>query len=107
MPEPLIQINNLVKTYETPAGPLGVLQGIDLEVDRGDFIALVGPSGGGKSTFLNMITGVDRPTSGMVVVDGVDVSTTSERKLTRWRARNIGIVFQFFQLMPTLTVLET
>ena len=106
MPEPLIQINNLVKTYETPAGPLGVLQGIDLEVDRGDFIALVGPSGGGKSTFLNMITGVDRPTSGMVVVDSVDVSTTSERKLTRWRARNIGIVFQFFQLMPTLTVLE-
>ena len=97
---------DLVKTYETPAGPLGVLQGIDLEVDRGDFIALVGPSGGGKSTFLNMITGVDRPTSGIVVVDGVDVSTTSERKLTRWRARNIGIVFQFFQLMPTLTVLE-
>ena len=106
MPEPLIRISNLVKTYETPAGPLSVLKGIDLEVGRGDFIALVGPSGGGKTTFLNMITGVDRPTSGMVVVDGVDVSTTSERKLTRWRARNIGIVFQFFQLMPTLTVLE-
>lgn len=82
------------------------MQGIDLEIDRGDFIALVGPSGGGKTTFLNMITGVDRPTSGMVVVDGVDVSTTSERRLTRWRARNIGIVFQFFQLLPTLTVLE-
>ena len=106
MPEPLIQIRDLVKTYETPAGPLSVLQGIDLEVGRGDFIALVGPSGGGKTTFLNMITGVDRPTSGMVIVDGVGVSTTSERKLTRWRARNIGIVFQFFQLMPTLTVLE-
>ena len=83
MPEPLIQISNLVKSYETPAGPLSVLQGIDLEVGRGDFIALVGPSGGGKTTFLNMITGVDRPTSGMVFVDGVDVSTTSERKLTR------------------------
>ena len=106
MPEPLIQISNLVKTYETSAGPLSVLQRIDLEIARGDFIALVGPSGGGKSTFLNMITGVDRPTSGMVVVDGVDVSTTSERKLTRWRARNIGIVFQFFQLLPTLTVME-
>ena len=106
MPEALIQTHNLVKTYETPAGPLGVLQGIDLEVGRGDFVALVGPSDGGKTTFLNMITGVDRPTSGMVVVDGVDVSTTSERKLTRWRARNIGIVFQFFQLLPTLTVLE-
>ena len=106
MPEPFIQISQLIKTYETPAGPLGVLQGIDLEVERGNFIALVGPSGGGKTTFLNMITGVDRPTSGMVVVDGVDVSTTSERKLTRWRARTIGIVFQFFQLLPTLTVLE-
>ena len=94
MPEPLIQINNLVKTYETPAGPLSVLQGIDLEVARGEFIALVGPSGGGKSTFLNMITGVDRPTSGMVVVDGVDVSTTSERKLTRWRARNCRVSAQ-------------
>ena len=94
MPEPLVHINDLVKTYQTPAGPLGVLQGIDMEIGRGEFIALVGPSGGGKSTFLNMLTGIDRPTSGMVVVDGVDVSTTSERKLTRWRARNIGIVFQ-------------
>jgi putative ABC transport system ATP-binding protein len=106
MPEPLIQISNLVKTYETPAGPLGVLHGIDLEIGRGDFVALVGPSGGGKTTFLNMITGVDRPTSGTVVVGGIDVANTSERKLTRWRARNIGIVFQFFQLLPTLTVLE-
>jgi putative ABC transport system ATP-binding protein len=106
MAEPLVRINDLVKTYETPAGPLGVLQGIDLEIGRGDFIALVGPSGGGKSTFLNMLTGIDRPTSGSVIVDGMDVSTTSERKLTRWRARHIGIVFQFFQLLPTLTVLE-
>ena len=106
MPEPFIQISQLIKTYETPAGPLNVLRGIDLELEKGNFVALVGPSGGGKTTFLNMITGVDRPTSGMVVVDGVDVSTTSERKLTRWRARTIGIVFQFFQLLPTLTVLE-
>ena len=106
MPEPLIQISNLVKTYETPAGPVGVLHGIHLEIERGDFVALVGPSGGGKTTFLNMITGVDRPTSGTVLVDGVNVSNTSERRLTRWRARNIGIVFQFFQLLPTLTVLE-
>ena len=106
MPEPLIQIGNLVKTYETPAGPLSVLHGIDLEIGRGDFVALVGASGGGKTTFLNMITGVDRPTSGSVLVDGVDVANTAERKLTRWRARNIGIIFQFFQLLPTLTVLE-
>jgi putative ABC transport system ATP-binding protein len=106
MPEPFVQVHNLVKTYTTPAGPLNVLRGVDLELQKGDFVALVGPSGGGKTTFLNMLTGVDRPTAGMVCVDGVDVSNTDERKLTRWRGRNIGIVFQFFQLMPTLTVLE-
>jgi putative ABC transport system ATP-binding protein len=107
MPEPFfIQTSNLVKTYETPAGPLNVLRGIDLELKRGDFVALVGPSGGGKTTFLNMLTGVDKPTSGMVFVDGVDIANTSERKLTRWRGRNVGIVFQFFQLLPTLTVVE-
>jgi len=107
MPEPFfIQTSNLVKTYETPAGPLNVLRGIDLELEKGSFVAMVGPSGGGKTTLLNMLTGVDRPTSGMVFVDGVDVGNTSERKLTRWRGRNVGIVFQFFQLLPTLTVLE-
>ena len=94
------------KTYKTPAGPLNVLRGLDLELEKGDFVALVGPSGGGKTTFLNMLTGVDKPTSGMVFVDGVDVANTSERKLTRWRGRNVGIVFQFFQLLPTLTVVE-
>ena len=106
MSEPLIQVSNLVKTYETPAGPLNVLRGIDMEIDRGSFIALVGPAGGGKTTFLNMITGIDKPTTGEVIVDGIDVSNSSEKKLTRWRGRNIGIVFQFFQLLPTLTVLE-
>jgi len=106
MPEPLIQISNLVKTYETPAGPLNVLRGIDINIDRGNFIALVGPAGGGKTTFLNMITGIDKPTTGEVIVDGIDVSNSSEKKLTRWRGRSIGIVFQFFQLLPTLNVLE-
>ena len=106
MSKPFVRINNLVKTYETPAGPLNVLRGIDLELERGDFVALVGPSGGGKTTFLNMITGVDKPTSGAVSVDGMDVANASERALTRWRGRNIGIVFQFFQLLPTLTALE-
>ena len=107
MPKPkFIQIHNLIKTYETPSGPLNVLRGINLELERGDFVALVGPSGGGKSTFLNMLTGVDRPSSGLVSVDGVDVGNTSERKLTRWRGRTVGIVFQFFQLLPTLTVVE-
>jgi putative ABC transport system ATP-binding protein len=106
MPESFIRTNNLVKTYKTPVGPLNVLRGIDLELAKGDFVALVGPSGGGKTTLLNMLTGVDKPTSGMVFVDGVDIANTSERKLTRWRGRNVGIVFQFFQLLPTLTVLE-
>ena len=77
-----------------------------MNIDRGNFIALVGPAGGGKTTFLNMVTGIDKPTTGEVIVDGIDVSNSSERKLTRWRGRNIGIVFQFFQLLPTLNVLE-
>jgi putative ABC transport system ATP-binding protein len=106
MAEPMIQVSNLVKTYETPAGPLNVLRGIDLDINRGSFIALVGAAGGGKTTFLNMITGIDKPTTGEVIVDGIDVSNSPEKKLTRWRGRNIGVVFQFFQLLPTLTVLE-
>ncbi len=106
MPESFIQTQNLTKTYETPAGPLNVLRGLDMEIGKGEFIALVGSSGGGKTTFLNMLTGVDKPTSGMVFVDGVAVANTSERELTRWRGRNVGIVVQFFQLLPTLAVLE-
>jgi len=104
--EPFIEIRNLVKTYDTPAGPLNVLRGIDLDIHKGDFIALFGPSGSGKTTFLNMLTGIDVPSAGAVTVDGVDVVRAGQRKLTRWRGRNIGIVFQFFQLLPTLTVLE-
>ena len=103
MPEPFIQISSLVKTYATPAGPLNVLRGIDIELARGEFVALVGPAGGGKTTFLNMITGVDKPTSGEVIVDGVDVSKSPEGKLTRWRGRNVGIVFQFFHWLDFLS----
>ncbi len=106
MAEPFVQVSNLVKTFDTPAGPLNVLRGIDLEVHRGDFVAIVGPSGSGKTTFLNMLTAVDAPTSGEIVVGGVPITQIPQRKLTKWRARNVGIVFQFFQLLPTLTVLE-
>jgi len=106
MTEPFIQVSNLVKTFDTPAGPLNVLRGIDLEVQKGDFVAIVGPSGSGKTTFLNMLTAVDTPTSGEIVVGGVPITQVPQRKLTKWRARNVGIVFQFFQLLPTLTVLE-
>jgi putative ABC transport system ATP-binding protein len=106
MPEPFIKTSSLVKTYDTPVGPLKVLRGIDLKLRKGSFVALVGPSGVGKTTFLNMLTGIDKPTSGTVFVGGMDVTNDSESKLTRWRGRNIGIVFQFSQLLPTLTVLE-
>lgn len=106
MPEPFIQVKSLVKTYETPAGPTNVLRGIDLTINKGEFVSLIGPSGSGKTTFLNMLTAVDTPTDGSVSVGGVEVTRESQRKLTKWRARNVGIVFQFFQLLPTLTVAE-
>ena len=106
MAEPFIQIRNLVKTFETPAGPLTVLRGINLDIQKGDFAALVGPSGSGKTTFLNMLTAVDEPTSGEIIVGGVPITQVRQRRLTKWRARNVGIIFQFFQLLPTLSVAE-
>ena len=106
MADPLIKVRGLHKSFTTLAGTLNVLRGVDLDVHRGDFIAVLGPSGVGKTTLLNMVTGVDKPTNGDVVADGVDLVNTSERKLTRWRGRNVGIVFQFFQLLPTLSVVE-
>jgi len=106
MAEPFIQVHDLVKTFDTPAGPLNVLRGINLEIQKGEFATIVGPSGSGKTTFLNMLTAVDAPTSGEIVVGGVPITQVPQRKLTKWRARNVGIVFQFFQLLPTLTVLE-
>ena len=106
MAEPFVEVHNLVKTFETPAGPHNVLRGIDFTLNKGEFLGLLGPSGSGKTTFLNMLTGIDKPTAGSVIVNGVDVVQTKQRRLTRWRGRNIGIVFQFFQLLPTLTVVE-
>jgi putative ABC transport system ATP-binding protein len=106
MADPLITLRGLHKSFTTPAGTANVLRGVDLDVHKGDFVAVLGPSGVGKTTLLNMMTGVDKPTSGHVLADGIDLVNTSERKLTRWRGRNVGIVFQFFQLLPTLTVLE-
>jgi putative ABC transport system ATP-binding protein len=106
MAEAFIQIKDLVKTFDTPAGPLNVLRGINIDINKGDFIALLGPSGSGKTTFLNMLTAVDSPTSGEIVIGGVPITQVAQRHLTKWRARNVGIVFQFFQLLPTLTVAE-
>ena len=101
-----IRLQNVVKTYENAAGKFTALKGIDLEFDYGQFISIVGKSGCGKSTFLNMITGIDHPTSGSVTVGGEDIYALSESQRALWRGKNIGIVFQFFQLLPTLTLLE-
>jgi putative ABC transport system ATP-binding protein len=102
----LIDLRDVVKTYETGAGGMTVLKDISLQVHEGEFVGVVGPSGSGKSTMLNMITGIDRPTSGEVYVGGEAVHTLNENQLARWRGRNVGVIFQFFQLLPTLTALE-
>lgn len=104
--EHLIECRGLVKTYHTPAGDFPALKEIDLQIDHGEFVAVIGKSGSGKSTLVNMITGIDRPTSGVVLVGDTSVGTLSEGKLAQWRGRTIGVIFQFFQLLPTLTVVE-
>jgi ABC-type lipoprotein export system ATPase subunit len=104
--EYLIECRQLVKTYHSTAGDFPALKEIDLQVDRGEFVAVIGKSGSGKSTLVNMITGIDRPTSGEVLVGDTSVGVLSEGKLAQWRGRNIGVIFQFFQLLPTLTVVE-
>ncbi len=103
---PLITIKNLVKTFDTPAGSFKALRGISLQIKQGEFVAVVGKSGSGKSTLLNMLTGIAHPTSGEVIIGDVTLHQLSESQTARWRGRNVGIVFQFFQLLPTLTVVE-
>jgi putative ABC transport system ATP-binding protein len=102
----LIDLRHIKKAYETEAGPFYALRGIDLKVHTGEFVAVVGKSGSGKSTLINMITGIDRPTEGEVIVSNTPIHLLSEGEMAEWRGVNIGIVFQFFQLLPTLTVLE-
>lgn len=102
----LIDIADVEKIFDTAAGKFKALGGIDLAVDRGEFVAVVGKSGSGKSTLSNMITGIDRPTTGEVFVAGTPVHELNENQIASWRGRNVGVVFQFFQLLPTLTVLE-
>jgi putative ABC transport system ATP-binding protein len=96
----------VVKTYVNAAGEFPALRGIDLEIGYGEFISLVGKSGSGKSTLLNMLTGIDHPTAGQVTVGGQEIYAMSESERALWRGKNVGIVFQFFQLLPTLTLLE-
>jgi putative ABC transport system ATP-binding protein len=106
MPEPLIRLTDVVKTYDTGGVPFTALRGINLDVGEGEFIGLIGKSGSGKTTLINMITGIDRPSSGTVVIDGTPVHQLNENQLAVWRGKTIGVVFQFFQLLPTLTVIE-
>jgi ABC-type lipoprotein export system ATPase subunit len=101
-----IQLKAVTKTYQSAAGMVSVLKGIDLDIRPGEFVAVIGKSGSGKSTLLNCITGIDRPSSGEVWVAGTPIHTLSESQMAKWRGRNLGIVFQFFQLLPTLTLLE-
>ena len=103
---PLIDLRGVVKTFASAAGTFTALKGIDLRINAGEFVTIVGKSGCGKSTLINMITGIDHPTSGEVIVGGTAVNTLREGQIAVWRGHTIGVVFQFFQLLPTLTAIE-
>ena len=102
----LIDLRQVVKTYTSSAGSFTALKGIDLQIDSGEFVAIVGKSGSGKTTLINVLTGIDRPTLGEVFIANTPVHKLDEGQLAAWRGANLGIVFQFFQLLPTLTILE-
>jgi len=106
MAEPFIRIENLVKAYQRDTQSLTVLTGLNLEVDEGEFIALMGPSGSGKTTLLNLVAGIDRPTSGRITVGGQEIHGMGEAALAKWRSRNIGFIFQLYNLVPVLTAFE-
>ena len=104
--QPLVQVINVVKSFPVGNGEVTVLKGISFSVKAGEFVSIVGPSGNGKSTLLNMITGIDRPTGGEVIVTGEPVHKLSENRLAAWRGQHVGIVFQFFQMLPALSLLQ-
>ena len=101
-----IEISGLQKTFHTPAGEFTALRGIDICFELGEMVAVIGKSGSGKSTFINCLSGIDFPTSGSIRIGDTRLETLNEDQMADWRGRNLGIVFQFFQLLPTLTVLE-
>ncbi len=102
----LIQMQAIVKLFKTPAGEFPALRGVTTSFYRGEFVSVVGKSGSGKSTLVNMLTGIDRPTSGSVCIENVCIQNMSESQMSAWRGRNLGIVFQFYQLLPMMSVLE-
>jgi putative ABC transport system ATP-binding protein len=104
--QPLIELAGVEKVYRSGDVAYPALRGVDLTIEEGDMVAIVGPSGSGKSTIMNMITGIDRPSAGMVTVDGRRIDEMGEEELAIWRGRRVGLVFQFFQLLPTLNALE-
>jgi putative ABC transport system ATP-binding protein len=106
MTDPLVVLAGVEKTYRSGRVPFRALQGIDLEIGAGEMVAIAGPSGSGKTTIVNLIAGIDRPSAGTVTVNGTRLDLMNEEHLAVWRRANIGIVFQFFQLMPTLTALD-
>jgi putative ABC transport system ATP-binding protein len=103
---PIVQIKNVIKRFPVGDSEITVLKGISFSVQPGEFVAVVGPSGNGKSTLLNMITGIDHPSEGEVIVTGQTVHTLSENELAAWRGDHVGIIFQFFQLLPALSILK-
>ena len=103
---PIIDLHEVNKSYKTAVGDYPALKNVDLQINAGEFVSIIGKSGSGKSTLLNMITGIDRPTNGEVFVNGTAVHQMGENKMARWRGNNLGIVFQFFQLLPIISVIE-
>ena len=101
-----VSVDNVVKIYQRDSQQLKVLDGLSLEVPQGEFMALMGPSGSGKTTLLNLIAGIDRATSGKVSVGGTNLTPLSEGELAKWRSRNVGFIFQFYNLIPVLTAVE-
>ena len=100
----LIELRDLRKSYQSPAGPIRALKNINLSLRRGEFVAVMGKSGAGKSTLVNMIAGIDSPDSGEIIIDGVPIHRLNEDERARWRGLNMGIVFQFFQLLPSISL---
>ena len=106
MAAPFIEVQDLYKSYQRDSLEIPVLRNINLAISEGEFIAFMGPSGSGKTTLLNLIAGIDKPTSGKIIVGGIDVTKLNESELAVWRSRNVGFIFQFYNLIPVLTALS-